>query len=103
MTVLEHMRRSPLSETYVQSLPVAGVDGTLASRMKGTPAEGVARAKTGFVTAARSLSGYVPTANGRLLLFSLLCNNWTAPQREVEAVQDAIVVRLVGLDLRAMR
>jgi D-alanyl-D-alanine carboxypeptidase/D-alanyl-D-alanine-endopeptidase (penicillin-binding protein 4) len=101
VTVLDHMRRSPHAGVYLASLPIAGVDGTLASRMKGTPAEGVARAKTGFVTAARSLSGYVPAADGRLVLFSLLCNNWTAPQRDVEAVQDAIVAQLVGLELGA--
>ena len=77
-------------------LPIAGVDGTIASRMKGTPAERNVHAKTGTVDKARSLSGYVTTADGRMLLFSFLCNNFTVPNREVERVQDAILVRLAS-------
>ena len=42
------------------SLPIAGVDGTIASRMKGTPAEGVLRAKTGTLSGTYNLSGFVP-------------------------------------------
>ena len=54
-------------------------------------------AKAGFVDKARSLSGYVTTADGRVLLFSFLCNNWTTSSREVDQVADAIAVRLAGL------
>jgi len=54
-------------------------------------------AKTGSLDKARSLSGYVTTANGRMLIFSLLCNNWTTTSREVDQVADAIAVRLAGL------
>ena len=42
------------------SLPIAGVDGTLSSRMKGTPAEGVLRGKTGTLSGTYNLSGFVP-------------------------------------------
>jgi D-alanyl-D-alanine carboxypeptidase/D-alanyl-D-alanine-endopeptidase (penicillin-binding protein 4) len=75
------------------------VDGTIAGRMRGTPAQGNAHAKTGFVAQARSLSGYVTTADGQMLIFSLLCNNWTVPVRSVEQVQDTIVARLAGMHL----
>lgn len=98
--VLEAMRRAPTFPIFYNSLPVAGVDGTIRSRMKGTPAEGNLRAKTGFVDKARSLSGYVTTADGRLLLFSMLSNNWTVPVRDVERVQDEIGARLAALRLR---
>ena len=67
--------------------------------MKDTPAEGNVHAKTGSVALSRSLSGYVTTANGRMLIFSLLSNNWTVPVREVERVQDAIGARLAALHL----
>jgi D-alanyl-D-alanine carboxypeptidase/D-alanyl-D-alanine-endopeptidase (penicillin-binding protein 4) len=94
--VLDAMRRHPEFSTFYDALPVAGVDGTIRSRMKDTPAQGNVHAKTGTVDKARSLSGYVTTADGRLLLFSFLCNNFTVPTRAVEQVQDAILVRLAS-------
>ena len=98
--VLDAMRRHVAFDAFRESLPIAGVDGTLATRMRGTPAQGNVRAKTGFVDKARSLSGYVTTADGELLLFSILCNNWTTPTAAVNAVQDTIASRLAGLHLR---
>ena len=86
---------------FYDGLPVAGMDGTIASRMKGTPAERNVHAKTGTVDKARSLSGYVTTADGRVLIFSFLCNNFTVPTREVERVQDAMLARLAAARLTA--
>jgi D-alanyl-D-alanine carboxypeptidase/D-alanyl-D-alanine-endopeptidase (penicillin-binding protein 4) len=97
--VLDVMRRDTVFQVFYGALPVAGIDGTLANRMKGTHAEANARAKTGFIAQARSLSGYVTSADGRLLLYSLLCNNWTVPVRAVERVQDNIVARLAGMSI----
>lgn len=99
--VLDVMRKSPNFPTWYDALPIAGVDGTIADRMKGTPAEKNVHAKTGTVDKARSLSGYVTTANGRMLLFSFLCNNFTVPNREVERVQDAILVLLASGTVRS--
>jgi D-alanyl-D-alanine carboxypeptidase/D-alanyl-D-alanine-endopeptidase (penicillin-binding protein 4) len=97
--VLDAMRRRPDFRAYYDALPVAGVDGTLEKRMRGTPAEGNVHAKTGYVDKARSLSGYVTTADGRMLLFSALCNNYVVPTRAVERVQDALAARLAALRL----
>jgi D-alanyl-D-alanine carboxypeptidase/D-alanyl-D-alanine-endopeptidase (penicillin-binding protein 4) len=97
--ILDAMRRSPHFRVYYDALPIAGVDGTIRNRMKGTPAEGNVHAKTGSVALSRSLSGYVTTANGRVLIFSFLSNNWTVPVRDVERVQDAIGARLAALQL----
>jgi D-alanyl-D-alanine carboxypeptidase/D-alanyl-D-alanine-endopeptidase (penicillin-binding protein 4) len=91
------MRRSASFDVFRSALPVAGVDGTIANRMRNTAAAGNVHAKTGFVDKARSLSGYVTTADGRLLIFSVLCNNWTTPSSEVDQVADAIAVRLALL------
>ncbi|KPJ96077.1 MAG: hypothetical protein AMS18_01715, partial [Gemmatimonas sp. SG8_17] len=63
-------------EVFYDALPIAGVDGTLESRMRGTRAEGNARAKTGFISNARALSGYVTTQDGELLAFSIIANNF---------------------------
>jgi D-alanyl-D-alanine carboxypeptidase/D-alanyl-D-alanine-endopeptidase (penicillin-binding protein 4) len=97
--ILDAMRRSPHFRVYYDALPIAGIDGTIRNRMKDTPAAGNVHAKTGSVALSRSLSGYVTTANGRLLVFSLLSNNWTVPVREVERVQDTIGARLAAMRL----
>lgn len=100
VSILEAMRRSPNFQLFYESLPIAGVDGTIRTRMRDTPAQGNLRAKTGTLSMVRSLSGYVRTADGRLLEFSLLCNNWTTPQASVDRVQDAIGSALAQLRLR---
>ncbi len=92
--VLDAMRRHEHFPVFYHALPVGGVDGTISERMRGTAGEGNVRAKTGTLDKARSLSGYVTTADGRLLLFSLLANNHVVSSREVERVQDAIVAWL---------
>jgi serine-type D-Ala-D-Ala carboxypeptidase/endopeptidase (penicillin-binding protein 4) len=98
--ILDAMRTSQHFQLFHDALPVAGVDGTIAARMRGTAAAGNAHAKTGFIDKARALSGYVRTADGTLLIFSFIANNWTTATREVEEVQDAITVRLAELRLR---
>jgi D-alanyl-D-alanine carboxypeptidase/D-alanyl-D-alanine-endopeptidase (penicillin-binding protein 4) len=98
--ILDAMRRSPHFTAYYDALPIAGVDGTIRNRMKGTPAQGNVHAKTGSVALARSLSGYVTTADQHMLIFSFLANNWTVPVASVERVQDAIAARLAALRLR---
>jgi D-alanyl-D-alanine carboxypeptidase/D-alanyl-D-alanine-endopeptidase (penicillin-binding protein 4) len=98
--ILDAMRRAPTFPVYYDALPIAGVDGTIRSRMQGTPAENNVHAKTGTVAQARSLSGYVTTADQHMLIFSFLCNNFTVPNRDVERVQDAIAARLAAMRLR---
>jgi D-alanyl-D-alanine carboxypeptidase/D-alanyl-D-alanine-endopeptidase (penicillin-binding protein 4) len=94
--VLDAMRRAPTADVWRASFPVAGVDGTLGSRMRGTAAERKVLAKTGTVDKARSLSGYVTTTDGRELIFSFLCNNFTTPTREVDRVQEAVLIELAS-------
>ncbi|HVE33878.1 MAG TPA: D-alanyl-D-alanine carboxypeptidase/D-alanyl-D-alanine-endopeptidase [Gemmatimonadaceae bacterium] len=94
--ILDHMRRSPNFQIFYDALPIAGVDGTIGTRMRNTPAQGNLHAKTGTLQMVRSLSGYVTTADKRLLEFSILCNNWTTPQADVDRVGDAIGAMLAG-------
>jgi D-alanyl-D-alanine carboxypeptidase/D-alanyl-D-alanine-endopeptidase (penicillin-binding protein 4) len=94
--VLDVMRRHPSFSVFYDALPVAGVDGTIRNRMKGTAAEGNVRAKTGTLDKARSLSGYMKMADGRQLLFSFLANNYTVRTRDVDGAVDAILARLAG-------
>ena len=99
VTVLDAIRRHPDFRLFYDAMPIAGVDGTIRSRMKGSPAEGNLHAKTGTLDRVRSLSGYVTTADGRVLLFSALCNNYTVPTRRVDQVTDALGVRLASMRL----
>ncbi|MDB4882943.1 MAG: D-alanyl-D-alanine carboxypeptidase/D-alanyl-D-alanine-endopeptidase [Gemmatimonadetes bacterium] len=99
VTVLDAMRKSPNFKTFYDALPIAGVDGTIRSRMRNTAAMGNVHAKTGTLDKARSLSGYVTTADGRMLLFSALCNNYVVPTRRVDMVSDALGVRLASMRL----
>lgn len=94
--VLDRIQRDTAFATYYNSLPIAGVDGTLDARMKGTPAEGNVHAKSGTTTKGRSLSGYVTTADGERLIFSILANNTTTPGTAVTHVIDQIAASLAA-------
>lgn len=79
---------------FYNSLPIGGVDGTLEDRFRRGPAYRNVRAKTGTLTGASSLSGYVSTAGGTPLLFVLMCNNYTMKTSVVRRTQNAIVTLL---------
>jgi D-alanyl-D-alanine carboxypeptidase/D-alanyl-D-alanine-endopeptidase (penicillin-binding protein 4) len=98
--LLDAMRQREDFDVYYQALPIGGVDGTIRARTRGTLAAGNVRAKTGTLDKARALSGYVTTADGHVLLFSMIANNHTVPTREVERVQDALLAWLAGMSLR---
>jgi D-alanyl-D-alanine carboxypeptidase/D-alanyl-D-alanine-endopeptidase (penicillin-binding protein 4) len=94
-TVLVHVDRDQtLRAPFQASLPIAGRDGTLSNRMKGTAAEGNAKAKSGSMSNVRGLSGYVTAADGEPLVFSILANNFEMAPAVINAAADAIVVRL---------
>lgn len=97
VTLLTHMYRHKNSKIYIDSLPVAGVDGTLRNRMKGTAAAGNCRAKTGYISRVRSLSGYVTTKAGEPLAFSILMNHHLCSSAEVNVIQDKIVTALAEM------
>ena len=94
--VLDRMQQDTAFAVFYNAMPIAGIDGTLKDRMKGTPAEGNVRAKTGSISFARSLSGYVTTADGERLIFSILANNWTTPSSVVTGVADQIAAALAA-------
>lgn len=95
VALLRFMSRHKCASDYIAALPIAGVDGTLRNRMKGTPAAGNVRAKTGTLRWANSISGYVTTAAGEHLVFSLMLNRYYE-LRPSRGDLDAIVVLLAG-------
>jgi len=94
--VLDRIQRDTAFAVFYNSMPIAGVDGTLDKRMKGTPAEGNVRAKTGTLSKARTLSGYVTTSDGERLIFSVMANNTTTPGSMVTGVADQIGAALAA-------
>lgn len=95
--VLRRMATEPRhAAAFEATLPVAGRDGTLGSRMRNTPAEGNAKAKTGSLASVRALSGYVTSRDGERLVFSIVANNFSVSAEAIEGAADAAVARLAG-------
>ena len=94
LKILGAMARRDDYRVFRRSLAVAGVDGTLKHRMRGTAAAGNVRAKTGTLNDASSLSGYVTTSNGHLLSFSMLMNGHPVNVTRAHAAQDAVAALL---------
>jgi D-alanyl-D-alanine carboxypeptidase/D-alanyl-D-alanine-endopeptidase (penicillin-binding protein 4) len=90
VSVLSYMYSHPNGKMWIDSLPVAGVDGTLRSRMKGTSGEGKVRAKTGFVGKARTLSGYATAKDGEVYAFSLMMNHYNGETSAINEIQNRI-------------
>lgn len=72
---LRWIAAQPWGQKWRETLPVGGIDGTLAKRFKGTPLQGRIFAKTGSINATNALSGYMLTASGRRLIFSAYAND----------------------------
>jgi D-alanyl-D-alanine carboxypeptidase/D-alanyl-D-alanine-endopeptidase (penicillin-binding protein 4) len=79
---------------FAASMPVAGRDGTLQSRMRGTALDARLEAKTGTISNVRALSGYLETQSGERLVFSMIANHFTAPTSQIDAVVEKALTRL---------
>lgn len=102
MALLLDLRARPDFDTVWQSLPIAGVDGTLKNRMKGTAAENALRAKTGTLRGVYNLSGFVPRfeasgAIGGFVPFVILTKTESAHKAEARAAQDRLGAALTAL------
>ena len=93
--LLQYAAKQPWAATYRDTLPVAGLDGSLADRFKNTPAAGRVQAKTGALSHVNTLSGYVTTQTGEHLAFSIMCNNHQLPIRRALDAIDQIVLAIV--------
>ncbi len=89
-TLLKTMYHHPYFHYFYDSLPIAGVDGTIAHRMLGTPAQGNVHAKTGYVQRMRALSGYVNIGKDDPMIFVMMFNNYSLPTPVVNKIQDHI-------------
>jgi D-alanyl-D-alanine carboxypeptidase/D-alanyl-D-alanine-endopeptidase (penicillin-binding protein 4) len=99
--LLTFMSKHKYFAQFREALPIAGVDGTLRTRMRGTPAEGNLRAKTGSLSSVASLSGYVTTAAGEHLAFSMMLNNYPDAAAVRRDSIDAIAILLASFSGRS--
>jgi D-alanyl-D-alanine carboxypeptidase/D-alanyl-D-alanine-endopeptidase (penicillin-binding protein 4) len=91
VSLLACMAHSENAEAYLNSLPLAGREGTVKSFLKGTHLEGAVRLKSGSMTAVRCYAGYVGYG-GRRYALALLVNNYTYPSaRIVRALEQLIL------------
>lgn len=81
---------------FYNSLPIAGVDGSLGKRMQNTTAQNKLRAKTGYISHVRSLSGYAVTGDDEPIAFSMIANNFSVPVKLAENIQDLVCLRLTN-------
>ncbi|HEV7552258.1 MAG TPA: D-alanyl-D-alanine carboxypeptidase/D-alanyl-D-alanine-endopeptidase [Candidatus Angelobacter sp.] len=93
--LLIYASRQPWGAAFEESLPVSGVDGSLADRFMNTPAAGLVHAKTGSLSHVNALSGYGQTQSGKRFVFSIFCNNHNLPGGKVLAAIDSVVQLLV--------
>lgn len=90
--VLKYALRMSSFSTFYNALPVAGEDGTLSGRMRGTKAAGNVRAKTGSLNGISTLSGYLTAGNGHRLIFSIMNQNIDSPKAAKEFENNVCVL-----------
>ena len=98
---LTAMMSSPHFEDYIHTLPSPGSNGTLASNMKGSPAEMKERikVKSGSMEGVRCYSGYIIPSEGckdETIIFSIMVNNCTAPTWKLRQLLDKIMAALAA-------
>ncbi len=101
VAILQRMYDQSGASPWMTGLPVAGRDGTLAGRMKGTPAEGNLRAKTGSMSNIRTLAGYVQTRDKETLALAIMADGFEGPGSAANDALDRIAVRLAGFSRTA--
>ncbi|MDP4174719.1 MAG: D-alanyl-D-alanine carboxypeptidase/D-alanyl-D-alanine-endopeptidase [Bacteroidota bacterium] len=94
--LLNYIYRHNIFPTFYQTLPIAGVDGSLALRMTRSKAENNVRAKTGYLGGVRSMCGYVFTADNEPVCFSIIVNNFIVPATLADNLQDLVCLRLAN-------
>ncbi len=95
--LLSAMATTPTGQMYRDSLPVAGISGSLKNRMKGTVAQGIVRAKTGSMSGVVSLSGYINPPQYSPLIFSIILNQHDRSTSQMVKVVDEIMILLARL------
>lgn len=90
-TLLQYAATQPWFTAWRATLPVGGEDGTLRARFPSAPMKDHVFAKTGTLSEARALSGYIDCASGQTLIFSVMVNAHTPRTSDDMKAMDRIV------------
>jgi serine-type D-Ala-D-Ala carboxypeptidase/endopeptidase (penicillin-binding protein 4) len=96
MQLLRYAASQPWGASFRETLPVAGVDGSLADRFPNLDPRAHVYAKTGSLGGVKALSGYATTVRGQRVAFSILSNNLNLPSKRVLDTIDSIVEAIVN-------
>ncbi|HTR64368.1 MAG TPA: D-alanyl-D-alanine carboxypeptidase/D-alanyl-D-alanine-endopeptidase [Terriglobales bacterium] len=94
--LLRYAAAQPWGDSFRDTLPVAGVDGSLSERFKNGNLQGRVHAKTGALGGVKTLSGYATTDRGEQIAFSILTNNFSLPGKRVTDAIDDVVAAIVN-------
>jgi PBP4 family serine-type D-alanyl-D-alanine carboxypeptidase len=97
VSLLEGMYDSPLRNTYIRSLPISGVDGSLEKRLGEAPYRKKVRAKTGWIREVSAFSGYVQSGSKEVFAFSILFNEYEGMNAEMKKIQDDICRAVIDM------
>ena len=92
-------KQSKFAQAWRDALAVGGVDGTLRRRFAGTPAANNLRGKTGTIDQVSALSGYITSAAGEPIVFSIVVNGVPGESTRVRLIDD-IVLNLANFNGR---
>ena len=95
--ILYNITTSAIFPVFYNSLPLAGISGTMHKWLKGTVGQGRLRAKTGSLAGVRSYTGYVHTIHGKNLIFAIIINNYTCPTKSLKQRIEKTMLRMVEL------
>jgi D-alanyl-D-alanine carboxypeptidase/D-alanyl-D-alanine-endopeptidase (penicillin-binding protein 4) len=96
VALLNYMYKSRYFIPFFNSLPIAGIDGTLGDRMQNSKAQGKIRAKPGYLEGVRNLSGYAFTGDNEPVAFSIIVNNFSVPVKLADNIQDLVCLRIAN-------
>ncbi len=88
---------SPIGKDFYTSLPVAGQSGTVKGMLRGSRAQGKIHMKSGYISHVRSYAGFVESRSGKLLVFSMMSNNYTCSSGRMRRLLERLMLAMVEM------
>jgi D-alanyl-D-alanine carboxypeptidase/D-alanyl-D-alanine-endopeptidase (penicillin-binding protein 4) len=96
VNMLSYMKSSGKYFTaYINSLPYAGIEGTLKNYFRDPVFSSRLKAKSGSMTRVRSYAGYFTTIAGEEIVFTVIVNNYMGPSRDIVSRIEEIIKEII--------